>query len=156
GEKNQVLKKDGKSDIEEADVIPFAVLTPVLQPHRLVGRSVADLVMDIQKINTALLRGTLDNSYLVSNPRHEVAESGAGPNTLEHLLAVRRNGIVRVKAPGTVQPLATQSIVGELLPVMQFMDAIREMRSGVTRQGQGVDANALQNQSATAVNQVFT
>ena len=30
------------------------------------------------------------------------------------------------------------------------------MRTGVTRQGQGVDANALQNQSATAVAQVFT
>jgi hypothetical protein len=75
---------------------------------------------------------------------------------LDDLLTVRRNGIVRVKTPGTVQPLATQSIVGELLPVMTYMDQIREMRSGVTRTGQGVDANALQNQSATAVNQVFT
>jgi hypothetical protein len=36
------------------------------------------------------------------------------------------------------------------------MDAARELRTGVTRQGQGIDANALQNQSATAVNQVFT
>ncbi|OAF05856.1 hypothetical protein AYJ54_00685 [Bradyrhizobium centrolobii] len=156
GEKNQVLKKDGKSDVEEVDVIPFAVLTPILQPHRLCGRSVADLVMDIQRINTALLRGVLDNSYLVANPRHEVAEGGANVNTLDDLLTVRRNGIVRVKTSGTVTPLATQSIVGELLPVMTYMDQIREMRSGVTRTGQGVDANALQNQSATAVNQVFT
>ena len=156
GEKNQVLRKDGKPDIEEVDVIPFAVLTPILQPHRLVGRSVADLVMDIQRINTALLRGTLDNSYMVSNPRHEVAESGANSNTLDDLLTVRRNGIVRVKTPGTVQPLATQSIVGELLPVMTYMDSIREMRSGVTRTGQGIDANALQNQSATAVQEVFS
>lgn len=156
GEKNEVLIKDGKSDIEEVDVIPFAVLTPILQPHRLVGRSVADLVMDIQRINTALLRGTLDNSYMVANPRHEVAESGASVNTIDDLLTVRRNGLVRVKTQGTVTPLATQSIVGELLPVMTYMDQIREMRSGVTRTGQGIDANALQNQSATAVNQVFS
>lgn len=156
GETNQVLKKDGKPDVEEFDVIPFAALTPILQPHRLVGRSVADLVMDIQRINTALMRGVLDNSYMVSNPRHEVAETGAGPNTLDDLLTVRRNGIVRVKNSGTVQPLATQPIVGQLLPVMTYMDQVREMRSGVTRTGQGVDANALQNQSATAVNQVFT
>lgn len=156
GEKNQVLKKDGKPDVEEFDVIPFAVLTPILQPHRLCGRSVADLVMDIQRINTSLIRGVLDNSYMVGNPRHEVAESGAGPNTLDDLLTVRRNGIVRVRTSGTVQPLATQAIVGDLLPVMTYMDQVREMRSGVTRTGQGVDANALQNQSATAVNQVFT
>jgi hypothetical protein len=39
---------------------------------------------------------------------------------------------------------------------MTYMDSVREMRSGVTRQGQGVDADALQNQSATAVNQVFS
>jgi hypothetical protein len=156
GEKNQILKKDGKLDIEEVDVIPFAVLTPLLQPHRLVGRSVADLVMDIQKINTALLRSTLDNAYMVGNPRHEVAEAGASANTLDDLLTVRRNGIVRVKTQGTITPLAVQPILGDLLPMMQFMDGVREMRSGVTRQGQGVDANALQNQSATAVNQVFS
>jgi hypothetical protein len=156
GGQNEVLTKGGKPDVEEVDVIPFAVLTPILQPHRLCGRSVADLVMDIQRINTALLRGVLDNSYMVANPRHEVASAGANENTLDDLLTVRRNGIVRVKNSGTVQPLATQSIVGELLPVMTYMDQIREMRSGVTRTGQGVDANALQNQSATAVNQVFT
>jgi hypothetical protein len=152
----EILIKDKKPDIEEVDVIPFAVLTPILQPHRLCGRSVADLVMDVQRINTALTRGLLDNSYMVANPRHEVVESGAGVNTIDDLLTVRRNGIVRVKNPGTVTPLATQSIVGELLPVLSYMDGVREMRSGVTRQGQGVDADALQNQSATAVNQVFS
>lgn len=156
GGKNEVLKKGGKPDVEEVDVIPFALQSPILQPHRLCGRSLADLVMDIQRINTSLLRGVLDNSYMVANPRHEVAESGANANTLDDLLTVRRNGIVRVKQSGTVVPLATQSIVGELLPVMTYMDQIREMRSGVTRTGQGVDANALQNQSASAVNQVFT
>ena len=156
GDKNQVLRKDGKSDVEEVDVIPFAVLTPILQPHRLCGRSVADLVMDIQRINTALMRGVLDNSYMVGNPRNEVAESGASVNTLDDLLTIRRNGIVRVKTPGTVTPLQTQAIIGDLLPVLTYMDQVREMRSGVTRTGQGVDANALQNQSATAVNTVFT
>jgi hypothetical protein len=39
---------------------------------------------------------------------------------------------------------------------MAYMDATREFRTGVTRQGQGIDANSLLNQSATAVNQVFT
>jgi hypothetical protein len=40
--------------------------------------------------------------------------------------------------------------------MIEYIDATREWRTGVTRQGQGIDANALQNQSATAVNQAFT
>jgi hypothetical protein len=43
-----------------------------------------------------------------------------------------------------------------LLPVMDYMDMVREMRTGVTKQGQGLNADALQNQTATAVQQVFT
>jgi hypothetical protein len=39
---------------------------------------------------------------------------------------------------------------------MAYMDGLLEMRTGVTRQGQGVDADALQNQSATAVAHVFS
>jgi hypothetical protein len=45
---------------------PFAAMTPVIVTHRFFGRSIADLVMDIQRIKTALLRSILDNAYLAS------------------------------------------------------------------------------------------
>jgi hypothetical protein len=38
---------------------------------------------------------------------------------------------------------------------MQYLDATREWRTGVSRQGQGVDPNALQNQVATIANQML-
>ncbi len=47
--------------------------------HRFFGRSIADLVMPLQREKTALKRGALDNLYLHNNPRVEVAESNAGP-----------------------------------------------------------------------------
>ena len=40
--------------------------------------------------------------------------------------------------------------------MLQYLDAELETRTGVTKQTQGIDANALQNQSATAVAQVFS
>ena len=46
-------------------------------------------------------------------------------------------------------------ITGSIYPAMQYLDATREWRTGVSRQGQGVDPNALQNQVATIANQMF-
>jgi hypothetical protein len=156
GSQGDILRKDGKPDIEEVDDIPFAAMTPVIQTHRFFGRSIADLVMDIQRIKTAVLRGILDNTYLANNPRVEVAEQFAGPETLDDLLVSRPGGIVRTKQPGGLTWQTVPSIAAAAFPVMEYMDAMREWRTGVTRQGQGIDANSLQNQSATAVNQVFS
>lgn len=156
GDQGEVLKRDGKLAIEPVDFIPFAAATPIPVTHRFFGRSVADLVIEIQKIKTALMRGLLDNLYLHNDPRVEVAEDHANTNTLDDLLVSRRGGIVRTKTPGGINPLVPADITGAVYPALAYMDSVREMRTGVTRQGQGVDANALQNQSATAVAQVFT
>lgn len=156
GDRGEILKKDGKPAVVQFDRMPFAGATPIPVAHRFFGRSIADQTMDIQRIKTAILRGVLDNAYMVTNPRTEIAESHAGPNTLDDMLTSRPNGVVRTKQPGGLNPLMTPSIGQYLMPVMEYMDAIREMRTGVTRQGQGVDADALQNQSATAVQHVFS
>lgn len=156
GDDGDILRKDGKEDIEPIDAIPFAATTPVPITHRFFGRSLADLVMDIQRIKTALLRSALDNKYLANNPRVEVAESFAGPNTLDDLLVSRPGGVVRTKQPGGLQWQTVPDVSASTFGYLEYMDSVREMRTGVTKQGQGVDANALQNQSATAVNQVFT
>ena len=156
GANGDVLRLNGKDDIQPIDMIPFAAMTPIPMPHRFFGRSIADLVMDIQRIKTALMRGMLDNVYLANNPRVEVAEENAGPNTLDDLLVQRPGGVVRTKRIGGIQWQVVPNISGNLFPAIEYMDATREWRTGVTRQGQGIDANALQNQSATAVSQAFT
>lgn len=156
GDQGEVLRRNGKEDIEEVDVIPFAAMTPIIMPHRFFGKSIADFVMDIQRIKTALTRALLDNSYLANNPTQEIAESHAGANTIDDLLISRPGRVVRTKAPGGLTIHQYPSIAGHVLPIIEYFDATREWRTGVTRQGQGIDANALQNQSATAVNQAFT
>src|SRR5262249_38575860 len=93
GEEGEVLTRDGEPEIVEVDLIPFATMTPVPITHRFFGRSIADLVMDIQRIKTALLRAMLDNAYLANNPRTEVSESHATDTTLDDLLVSRPGGI---------------------------------------------------------------
>ncbi len=156
GDQGEILECNGDECIEPFDTIPFAATTPVPITHRFFGRSIADLVMDIQRIKTALVRGMLDNLYLHNNPRVEVAEVNASANTLDDLLVSRAGGIVRTKTPGGLQWQVVPDITGSIYPALEYMDMTREMRTGITRQSQGVDANALQNQSATAVNQAFS
>lgn len=150
GSQGDVLTKDGKPDIEKIDVMPFAAMTPVIITHRFFGRSLADLIMDIQRIKTALIRGALDNLYLHNNPRVEVSEQNAGPNTLDDLLVSRPGGVVRTKTPGGLNWQVTPDITGSVYPALEYFDATLESRTGVTKRGQGLDADALANQSATA------
>ena len=79
GDQSDILRKDGRECITPFDAIPFAATTPVPVTHRFFGRSIADLVMPLQREKTALKRGALDNLYLHNNPRVEVSEANAGP-----------------------------------------------------------------------------
>jgi hypothetical protein len=156
GDQGEILRRDGKEVIEQTDVIPFAAMTPFIVTHRFFGRSVADLVMDIQRVKTAILRGILDNVYLANNPRVEVSETHATDTTLDDLLVSRPGGIVRTKMPGGVNWQEVPSIAAAAFPVIEYMDSQREWRTGVSHVSQGIDAEALQNQSATAAAQVYS
>lgn len=155
GEDHAVLTCGGEPEIVEEDFIPFAAMTPIIVTHRFFGRSIADLVMDIQRIKTALLRALLDNAYLANNPRVELAESHASEDTLDDLLVSRPGGVIRTRTPGGVTWQPVPTIGGHVLPLLEYQDVTREWRTGVTRQGQGIDADSLQNQTATAATQLY-
>lgn len=152
-----VLRRDGKDDVEMIDYIPFAAMTPVPVTHRFFGRSIADLVMDIQKIKTALIRGLLDNIYMANLPRPVISENGATESTLDDLLVAQHGKPIRVKGDvgAAIMWQTVPDISGHVYPALQYQDATREWRTGVSRQGQGTDPNALQNQVATIANQMF-
>jgi hypothetical protein len=156
GDQSEILRKDGRECITPFDTIPFAATTPVPMTHRFFGRSIADLVMPLQREKTALKRGALDNLYLHNNPRVEVSEANAGPNTLDDLLVSRPGGVVRTRTAGGLNWQVVPDITSSIYPMMQYIDAELETRTGLSRQSQGIDANALQNQSATAVAQMFS
>lgn len=141
-------------DNEVVDSVPFSSLTPIPMPHKFYGLSVYDLISDLQLIKTTLMRNLLDNMYLTNNGRYEVVE---GQANLDDLMTSRPGGIVRVRTPGAVSPLATPQLDANSFNMLGYLDSIREERTGVNKNSMGMGEGTLKShQSATGVAQVMT
>jgi len=132
---------------EEVDDHPFSSITPIPEPHKFRGLSLFDQVKDIQDNKTALLRGAFDSIYLANAPRLGVVEGGAN---VDDLLDVRPGGIVRLKNPTAIVQLPTVSVAPQAFTFLEYMDTVREARTGITRYNQGLNADSL-NKTATGV-----
>jgi hypothetical protein len=136
------------------DSIPFVSITPVKIPHKFFGLSIADLVMDLQLMKSTLMRNLMDNMYNQNFGRYAVLE---GQANLDDLLTQRPGGVVRVKSPNAVTPLATPALEPYSFQMLEYLDGVRESRAGVSRMSQGMNENALTSHTtATAVNAVMT
>lgn len=145
GESGTILRRDGKPAIDRIDEVPFATITPFPMTHRFFGRSLADHVMDLQRIKTAIVRALLDNMYLANNGRTEVSAEHAGKHTIDDLLTNRPGGIVRTLRPGGLIPIPNSEIGSFGYPLLEYWDKEREVRTGVSRQGQGLGSDSLKN-----------
>ena len=136
------------------DFIPFCSLTPVPMPHRFYGRSVSELVEDVQLVKSTVMRQLLDNMYLTNNNRTAIMD---GMVNLDDLLTSRPGGIVRTKQPPqqVMMPMQSQTISQQAFPLLEYLDTVRETRTGITRYNQGLDADSL-NKTATGVNAIMT
>jgi len=127
-------------DNEEIDEIPFSTICPLPIPHKFHGMSIADTVEDIQLIKSTIMRNLLDNMYLTNNARYAVL---AGQVELDDLLSSKPGGIVRMRAPGAVTALPTPQIQPYAFQMVQYLDGIREERSGVSKMTQGLNPDVL-------------
>jgi len=137
---------------EKCEYVPFACITPMIMPHRHIGRSYADLTMDIQLIKSTLIRGQLDNMYLANNGRYAISDRV----NLDDMLTSRPGGIVRVEGdPGSgIMPLSHPPLPASSFGMVEYMDSMKEKRTGITAYNQGLDANSL-NKTATGVAQIM-
>ena len=133
---------------ETFDHVPFACLSPILMPHRLVGRSIAELIMDLQLIKSTVMRQLLDNIYLTNNARVAAVE---GQVNLDDLLNSKAGGIIRMRQPNSVQVLQPPLVGQNAFSLLQYLDEIKEQRTGLSKASMGLDADALQSTTATAV-----
>lgn len=141
-------------DIQEVSQFQMATGTAILMSHRLFGRSLADLTIDIQEIKTSLIRATLNNAYYANNQRMEIAESHAGENTIDDLLNNRVGGLVRTKMPGGLNMLPAQPIGNWVMSTIEYFDSVKENRTGVSRYSQGLDGDSL-NHTATGISRIM-
>ncbi len=140
---------------EETDHINFASLTPIIMPHRWVGKSAAELVMADQFTKSVIWRQILNNLYLTNNPRKAVlsSSSGVAQANLDDLMNSRAGGIMREYVTGAIRSEDVPFVAGASFPMLQYIDAQKETRTGVSRYNQGTDADSL-NKTARGIQMI--
>lgn len=141
---NRILKQEVVSHV------PFATFSPVLNTHRWAGMSIHDLVGDLQKLHTEMLRQTLYNLYLTNSPRTTIlTDSNGTPYAeMDDFLDMRAGGAVRITRENALQPLIVPNSAAAAMPMLDYIQGMRENRTGVSRNSQGLDPDAL-NTTAT-------
>ena len=142
GDANKILNN------EPCALAPFATICPDPEPHDFFGLSVADSVMDIQRIKSNIMRSTLDSLSLSIHPRVAIVE---GMVNIDDVMSTEMGSVIRQRAAGQVQPLNVPFVGQSAFPVLQYMDEIKEARTGISKASAGLDAGALQSSTATAV-----
>lgn len=138
---------------EQVTRIPVASLVAIPTSHRHIAISIADIVSDIQRIKTAILRQGLDNLYLANNPRTFITDK----INLDDALISRPGGIVRGETGAVygqdIAPLVMPFVFPQAMEGLEYMDQVRENRTGTNRYFTGIDQNAM-NKTATGIQQL--
>jgi hypothetical protein len=130
--------------VEPVDYQPFEYWCPFPMQGRLIGQSLADKVVDIQRVNTILERNALDSLYSQVAPGHYVHEDSCGDHTIDDLLTVRPRRIVRYTGNSGPPIAEEKNDVSEIaFAAIEFKIKQRESRTGITRLNKGVDEDTL-------------
>ena len=131
---------------EECDYQPMVAMSSSIIPHKHTGLSLAEMVEDLQRLLTVLTRQLLDNTYRTNTNRKFFSEDALleDGESMEAMLDPTAEWIpVRGDARLAVYPEQPQSIVDQLLPVIQHAQAATSMRTGVAPEN-NVDPHVLQ------------
>jgi hypothetical protein len=133
---------------EPADAIPFAMFACDPEPHVFFGSDIADLTKDIQRVKSAVLRGMLDSLSFALYPRTGVVE---GMVNIDDVMNPEVGSIIRMRQPGMVQQLNVPFLGKDAFPMIQYLDSMKESRTGQTAASQGLDPDVLQSTTKAAV-----
>ena len=134
---------------EPFDKPPFATFCPSPESHVFFGQSIFDLVGDLQKIKSNVLRNSLDSLSMSIHPRVAVVE---GQVNVDDVLNTEVGAVIRQSQPGAVTPFNLPFVGKEAFPMLGYLDALKEGRTGISAASQGLDAENLQSTTAVAVN----
>jgi len=142
GTGNKVIRNEIVDDRQ------FAAFCPDPEPHTFFGMCPADVVMDIQRIKSNVQRGILDSLAQSIHPRTAIVE---GQANMEDVLNTEVGAVIRMRAPGMVQPFTTPFVGQAAFPMLDYLDDIKQTRTGISKAASGLDADALQSTTKAAV-----
>jgi len=142
GTGNKVIRNEIVDDRQFADFCPDP------EPHTFFGMCPADVVMDIQRIKSNVQRGILDSLAQSIHPRTAIVE---GQANMDDVLNTEVGAVIRMRAPGMVQPFTTPFVGQAAFPMLDYLDDIKQTRTGISKAASGLDADALQSTTKAAV-----
>jgi len=133
-----------------ASYIPFVDFPCDPEPHTspLEAMSIFDITHDIQEIKSEILRNTLDSLAQSIHPRTAVVE---GMVNMDDVLNNETGAVIRMRQPGMVQPFSNPFVGQAAFPMLDYIDQIKEDRTGMSKAAMGLDADALQSSTKAAV-----
>lgn len=134
---------------EPVDTIPFFKLSMSPNPHAFFSEGMFDRLYDVQRINSQILRLTLDSLAQSISPRLGVVENDAN---IEDVLNNEIGAIIRMRTPNGVTNLSQPFNGQAAFPVLDYMRQVKEARTGITGASMGVDAAMLGNVTREVAN----
>ena len=128
--------------VEAIEEQPFVIWSPFPIAHRIIGESLADKTMDIQRIRSMLLRQAMDALYFANAPRVLIDTANMDDNTIEDILSIIPGAPIRYKNTPP-QPWAMPFAAPHAFQALEYMTAERESRTGITRHNQGMNPDTL-------------
>lgn len=128
---------------------PFFVLSPRIDPHKIWPETgFVDLVAQVQHSKTAIIRQMIYN--LAQGNDSKMAVNTAMLTDINDLLEnaqfIRVNGDIRE----ALQQLPTAPLQNWTFNMLEYLDTVKENRTGVTKYNQGLDSDSL-NKTATGI-----
>jgi len=135
---------------EQFEIVPYAILSSILMPNSVIGRSRAEITVQTQLVKSTLFRQSLNNIYRVNSGRVVINDE---VTNIDDLLTNRANGgVVRTDSVDprmAVAQLETPYIGDKALQIIQYVDSVNAKSTGNQLSNQGLDADKLYNETAT-------
>ncbi len=120
---------------------PFVAITPIKMSHKIMGLSMADLLIDIQRLRTILVRQIIDNLYQSNFRRYFVDPERV--NMKDYLEVNTTNAAIRTKGDPRFAAMPEQKapLPPETFQFWEMLQIERDYHSGIPRSYQGILAS---------------
>jgi len=157
---HRIVYGDGSSEREKHVLLaheivseaPYTSIVLERDAHEFEGHSIEEDVRDVQRVKTALMRGSLDNIYAVNNPRPVVNLNAVNdPDEVVSTEFGRPIGVKDGYGPrDAVDWVLTPYVAQHSFGMLEYWDEVAKDRTGITDASGGATPEMMQNTSATA------
>lgn len=139
---NQVLWKERVAEK------PYRTWSPISIAHKAVGMSAADVVIDLQRTRSNLIRGMVDNLYRTNNPTRVANLSGGVIKNPADLINNPPGLVIDSSDPGAISVPPQPGLNPATMQVYELLSQEKEQRTGMSRLAQGLNSDAVRQQHA--------